>query len=154
MRKKKFTIPSTPERAELFKLMASDDISVAYQSQVSFANFLRPIVQRLIDQKATVSDIFRTEVIAKGAPQTIPIDPYADYTEGSFHVWSTTKAGGLTTQTVEGLSEYPFSYSNLDSALYLDKSYVENARLDLMAKAINRRQNAGQGLGRPRQGHA
>lgn len=138
MRKKKFTIPSTPERAELFKLMASEDMSVAYQSQVSFANFLRPIVQRLIDQKATVSDIFRTEIIAKGAPQTIPIDPWADYHEGDFHVWSTTKAGGLTTQTVEGLSEYPFSYSNLDSALYLDKSYVENARLDLMAKSINR----------------
>lgn len=138
MRKKKFTIPSTPERSELFKLMASDDVSVAYQSQVSFAAFLRPIVQRLIDQKATVSDIFRTEVIAKGAPQTIPIDPYASYSEGDFHVWSTTKAGGLTTQTVEGLSEYPFTYSSLDSALYLDKSYVENARLDLMAKALNR----------------
>lgn len=138
MRKKKFTIPSTPERSELFKLMASDDVSVAYNAQVSLATFLRPIVQRLIDQKATVSDIFRTEVIAKGAPQTIPIDPYADYHEGDFHVWSTTKAGGLATQTVEGLSEYPFTYSNLDSALYLDKSYVENARLDLMAKAMNR----------------
>lgn len=138
MRKKKFTIPSTPERQELFKLMASDDAMVAYQSQVSFATFLRPIVQRLLDQKATVTDIFRTEVMAKGAPQTIPIDPYADYHEGDFHVWSTTKAGGLATQTVEGLSEYPFTYANLDSALYLDKSYVEQARLDLMAKAINR----------------
>ena len=138
MRKKKFTIASTPERSELFKLMASEDMSIAYQSQVSFATFLRPIVQRLIDQKATVSDIFRTEVIANGAPQTIPIDPYADYHEGDFHVWSTNRAGGLASQTVEGLSEYPFTYSNLDSALYLDKSYVENARLDLMAKAMNR----------------
>lgn len=138
MRKKKFSIPSTVERAELFKSMASEDPAIAYQSQTAFAAFLRPIVQRLIDQKATISDIFRTEFIPKGAPQTIPIDPYADYREGDFHVWSTTHAGGLTTQTVEGLSEYPFTYANLDSALYLDKSYVENARLDLMAKAVNR----------------
>lgn len=138
MRKKKFTIERTPERVELMKLMASEDANQAYQAQLSLAGFLRQMVQRLIDQRSTVSEIFRKEILPKGAPQTVPIDPYVDYHEGDFHVWSTTKAGGLTTQTVEGLSEYPFIYSNLDSALYLSKDFIEQSRLDLMAKAINR----------------
>lgn len=138
MRKKKFNIDRTPERVELMKLMASEDRNVAYKAQLAFAAFLRPIVQRLLDQRDTTSAIFRQEVLAKGAPQTIPIDPYIGAAENDWLVWSTTKAGGLHTQTVEGLTEYPFIYSNLDSALYLNKDYVEQSRLDLMAKAINR----------------
>ena len=138
MRKKKFTIERNPERVELMKLMASEDRNQAYQAQVAFAAFLRPLVQRLLDQKSTVAEIFRKEIVPKGAPQTIPIDPYVDYREGDFHVWSTTKAGGLHTQTVEGLSEYPFIYSNLDSALYFPNDFIEQARLDLVAKGINR----------------
>lgn len=139
MKMNKFDIERTPERVELMKAMASEDITIAHKAQLAFAaQFLRPMVQRLIDQKSTVSQIFRKQVLAKGVPQTIPIDPYADYHEGDFHVWSITKAGGLHTQTVEGLSEYPFLYHNLDSALYLEKDYIEQSRLDLMAKAINR----------------
>lgn len=139
MKKNKFTIERSPERVELMQLMASEDKQVAYKAQLAYAaQFLRPMVQRLIDQRSTVSEIFRKEVLPKGAPQTVPIDPYADYHEGDFHVWSTTKAGGLTTQTVEGLSEYPFIYSNLDSALYLNNDFMAQARLDLMGKAINR----------------
>ena len=95
MKRQKFTIDRTPKRVELMKMMASDDQIVAYKAQMAFASFMLTYIQRLIDQKSTVSEIFTDVAIAKGAPQTIPIDPYADYKEGDFHVWSTTKAGGL-----------------------------------------------------------
>jgi hypothetical protein len=138
MRKKQFTIERNPKRVEMMKLMASDDMNVAYQAQTAMAKFMREFVQRLFDQKSTISGIFRKEYMAKGAPQTILVDPYEGYAEKDFHVWSITKPGGLTSQTVEGLSEYPFGYFNLDSALYFEKDYIEQARLDLLAKGINR----------------
>lgn len=138
MRKKQFTIDRNPKRVEMMQLMASEDMNVAYQAQLAMARFLAPMVERLIDQKSTVGSLFRKQLVPKGSTNTILIDPYADYQAGDFYVWSTTKAGGLTTQTVEGLSEYPFSFFNLDSALYFERDYMEQARLDLVAKAINR----------------
>ena len=79
MKNKKLVITKTPERSELMKLMASEDRGVAYQAQTAFASFLRPIVQRLLDQKATVNYIYSDVSIGKNDNPTVPLDPYVNY---------------------------------------------------------------------------
>jgi hypothetical protein len=136
--KKRNTIERTPRRVELMQLMASENPQIAYQAQVAFAAFLGPMVQRLLDQAATVNAIYDDVLIPKGAPQTVPVDPYQTYREGEFRVWSVTKGGSLHTQGTEGLTEYPFVFYSLDSAISFDKDYAEFARLDLMTNDIHR----------------
>lgn len=138
MRKNKKTIDRTPRRVELMQLMASDNPQTAYQAQVAFAAFLGPMVQRLLDQASTVSMIYDDVLIPKGSPQTVPVDPYQYYQEGEYRVWSVTKGGNLHTQGTEGLTEYPFNFYSLDSAISFDKDYAEFARLDLMTNDIHR----------------
>lgn len=136
--KKRKSIERTPRRVELMQLMASENPQVAYQAQVAFAAFLGPMVQRLLDQSSTVSMIYDDVLIPKGAPQTVPVDPYQYYKEGEYRVWSVTKGGNLHTQGTEGLTEYPFVFYPLNSAISFDKDYAEFARLDLMTNDIHR----------------
>ena len=138
MKQKKLVITKTPERSELMKLMASEDRNVAYQAQTAFASFLRPIVQRLLDQKATVNYIYSDVAIGKNDKPTVPLDPYVNYHEGEFRVWAQTVAGGLPTNYTQGLSEMPFIFYTLNSAMSLNKDYIEQARVDLLARAITR----------------
>lgn len=132
------TIERTPRRAELMQLMASENRETAYQAQVAFAAFLGPMVQRLLDQEGTVNEIYDDVLIPKGAPLTVPVDTYQQYQEGEFRVWSTSKGGNLHTQGTEGLTEYPFVFYTLNSAISFDKDYAEFARLDLMTNDIHR----------------
>jgi len=136
--KKRKSIDRTPRRVELMQLMASDNPSVAYQAQVAFAAFLGPMVQRLLDQASTVSMIYDDVLIPKGAPMTVPVDPYQFYKEGEYRVWSVTKGGNLHTQGTEGLTEYPFVFYPLNTAISFDKDYAEYARLDLMTNDVHR----------------
>jgi len=135
---RKFKIEKTPQRAELMQRMASEDPIVAREAQVAFASFLAPLIQRSLDQKATVNQIYSDYPLSKGDQPTIPIDPYVDYVQGDISIWSQAAAGGLATNIVQGLTEYAFNFYKLYSALALDKSYIEEARLPLMAAAINK----------------
>lgn len=138
MKRNKFTIEKTPQRVELMQRMASEDPIIAREAQVAFAAFLAPLVQRSLDQKATVNQIYSDYPLAKGDTPTIPIDPYVDYVQGDISIWSQSAAGGLATNVVQGMSEYAFNFYKLYSALALDKTYVEEARLPLMAAAISK----------------
>lgn len=138
---KRKQIIRTPARVELMQLMASDNITVAREAQMAFASFLAPMIQRSLDQASVVSAIYDDVLIPPGAPQTVPVDPYQFYKEGDYRIWSVTQGGSLHTQGTEGLTEYPFNFYPLNSAISFDKSYVELARLDLITRDIKRLTN-------------
>lgn len=138
----KIELKRTPERAELLKRMGSDDLAVAREAQQAFAAFIAPVIQTVLLQKATSNAIYRDVEFNENDRPTIPIELYLDATEENFiRVWSQTVPGGLPTNIVQGLNEYTFNVYPLDSAIAFQKSYLKQARLDVLTAGIQRMTN-------------
>ena len=92
----KITIKRTEEQVELLKAMASKNRDVAYEAQMALAEFIGPVLAKVINQAPTLSNLFSQFQFNADESPTIPLDLYYDITDEDYiQVWSQTVAGGL-----------------------------------------------------------
>ena len=136
----KITLKRTEEQLELIKAMASKNRDVAYQAQVALAEFIGPVLAKVINQAPTLSNLFTNFSYNADESPSIPMDLYYDITDEDYAtVWSQSVAGGLPTNTVTPIGgEMKFTTYRLDSAVDFDKRYAQRSRMDVVSKSFTR----------------
>ena len=127
-------------KVELLKAMASKNRDVAYEAQMALAEFIGPVLAKVINQAPTLSNLFSQFQFNADESPTIPLDLYYDITDEDYiQVWSQTVAGGLPSNTATPTqSEMKFTTYRLDSAVDFDKRYAQRMRLDVVSKTFTR----------------
>ena len=136
----KITLKRTEEQLELIKAMASKNRDVAYQAQVALAEFIGPVLAKVVNQAPTLSNLFTNFSYNADESPSIPMDLYYDITDEDYAtVWSQSVAGGLPTNTVTPIGgEMKFTTYRLDSAVDFDKRYAQRSRMDVVSKSFTR----------------
>lgn len=133
-------LKNTPEQVELIKALGSKNRLVAAEASEAFAAFLGPVIQRVILQAGTASQIYTDAPFDENDSPSYPLDLYyQELNNGYVSVWSQTLAGGLpTAQDVSAIQELKIATYRLDSAVSINKRYARQARLDIIAKLVER----------------
>jgi len=131
----------TPEQVELIKALGSTNRVEALEAQDAFAAFVGPIVEEVLLQAGTSGMIYEDMKYDEDDSPSIPVDLYYGENEGLIEVWQQTVGGGLPTQQVGGFREIKVTTYPLDSAISFDKRYVRRARLDVVARGLERMAN-------------
>ena len=136
----KITLKRTEEQVELVKAMASKDRNVAYEAQLALAEFIGPLLAKVINNAPTLSNLFTPFEFNSDDSPSIPLDLYYDITaEDYIKVYTQTVPGGLPSNTVAPTqSEMKFTTYRLDSAIDFDKRYASRSRLDVVSKSFTR----------------
>jgi hypothetical protein len=136
----KITLKRTPEQIELVKAMASKNRDVAYEAQVALAEFIGPVLAKVVNQAPTLSNLFSNFAFSADESPSIPLDLYYDITDEDYvTVWSQAVPGGLPTNTVTPIGgEMKFTTYRLDSAVDFDKRYAQRSRMDVISKSFTR----------------
>lgn len=136
----KITLKRTEEQLELVKAMASKNRDVAYEAQVALAEFIGPVLAKVINQAPTLSNLFSNFAFNADESPSIPMDLYYDITDEDYvTVWSQAAPGGLPTNTVTPIGgEMKFTTYRLDSAVDFDKRYAARSRMDVISKSFTR----------------
>ena len=136
----KITLKRTEEQVELVKAMASKNRDVAYEAQVALAEFIGPVLAKVINQAPTLSNLFSNFQFSADESPSIPMDLYYDITDEDYvTVWSQAVPGGLPTNTVTPIGgEMKFTTYRLDSAVDFDKRYAQRSRMDVISKSFTR----------------
>jgi len=136
----KITLKRTEEQIELVKAMASKNRDVAYEAQVALAEFIGPVLAKVINQAPTLSNLFSNFAFNADESPSIPMDLYYDITDEDYvTVWSQSVPGGLPTNTVTPIGgEMKFTTYRLDSAVDFDKRYAQRSRMDVISKSFTR----------------
>jgi hypothetical protein len=133
-------LKNTPEQVELIKALGSKNRLVAAEASEAFAAFLGPVIQRVILQAGTASQIYTDAPFDENDSPSYPLDLYYnEQNNGYVSVWSQTLAGGLpSAQDVSAIQELKIATYRLDSAVSINKRYARQARLDVIAKLVER----------------
>jgi hypothetical protein len=133
-------LKNTPEQVELIKALGSKNRLVAAEAAEAFAAFLGPVIQRVILQAGTASQIYTDAPFDENDSPSYPLDLYyQELNNGYVSVWSQTLAGGLpSAQDVSAIQEVKIATYRLDSAVSINKRYARQARLDVIAKLVER----------------
>lgn len=136
----KITLKRTEEQIELVKAMASKNRDVAYAAQVALAEFIGPVLAKVVNQAPTLSNLFSNFAFNADESPSIPMDLYYDITDEDYvTVWSQAVPGGLPTNTVTPIGgEMKFTTYRLDSAVDFDKRYAQRSRMDVISKSFTR----------------
>ena len=136
----KITLKRTEEQIELVEAMASKNRDVAYEAQVALAEFIGPVLAKVINQAPTLSNLFSNFAFNADESPSIPMDLYYDITDEDYvTVWSQAVPGGLPTNTVTPIGgEMKFTTYRLDSAVDFDKRYAQRSRMDVISKSFSR----------------
>jgi hypothetical protein len=136
----KITLKRTEEQIELVKAMASKNRDVAYEAQVALAEFIGPVLAKVVNQAPTLSNLFSNFAFNADESPSIPMDLYYDITDEDYvTVWSQAVPGGLPTNTVTPIGgEMKFTTYRLDSAVDFDKRYAQRSRMDVVSKSFTR----------------
>lgn len=134
------TLKRTEEQVELVKAMASRNREVAFEAQTALAEFIGPVLAKVVNEAPVLSNLFSTFQFNEMDSPSIPLDLYYDVTAPDYvKVYSTTVPGGLPTNTVTPtVSEMKFSTYRLDSAVDFDKRYAAKSRMDVIGKTFTR----------------
>ena len=136
----KITLKRTEEQIELVKAMASKNRDVAYEAQVALAEFIGPVLAKVVNQAPTLSNLFSNFAFSADESPSIPMDLYYDITDEDYvTVWSQSAPGGLPSNTVTPVGgEMKFTTYRLDSAVDFDKRYAQRSRMDVISKSFTR----------------
>jgi hypothetical protein len=136
----KITLKKTEEQVELVKAMASRNREVAYEAQMALAEFISPVLVKVINSAPVVSNLFNNFSFNEMDSPSLPLDLYYDVTAPEYvKVYSTSVPGGLPTNTVvPTVSEMKFTTYRLDSAVDFDKRYAAKSRMDVVGKTFTR----------------
>lgn len=133
-------LKNTPEQVELIRALGSKNRLVSAEAAEAFAAFLGPVIQRVILQAGTASQIYTDAPFDENDSPSYPLDLYYnELNNGYVSVWSQTLAGGLpSAQDVSAIQEVKIATYRLDSAVSINKRYARQARLDIIAKLVER----------------
>ena len=133
-------LKNTPEQVELIKALGSKNRLVAAEASEAFAAFLGPVIHRVSLQAGTASQIYTDAPFDENDSPSYPLDLYyQELNNGYVSVWSQTLAGGLpSAQDVSAIQELKIATYRLDSAVSINKRYARQARLDIIAKLVER----------------
>tara|TARA_B100000945_G_scaffold321374_1_gene335545 strand:- start:4275 stop:5420 length:1146 start_codon:yes stop_codon:yes gene_type:complete len=136
----KITIKRTDDQVALVQAMGSNNREEAYEAQAAVAELIGPVVDEVINNAPTVSNLFTTLTYQWDDNPSLPLDLFHDITDEDYiQVYSQTVAGGLPyNQVFPAHNELKFATYNLDSALAFDRKYVRKARLDVVSKTFTR----------------
>lgn len=133
-------IKNTDDQIALVKAMGSNDRNEAFEAQAAVANIIGPIVNEVINNAVSISNLFTNLPFSEDDNPSIPLDLYHDITgEDYIRVWSQQVAGGLPySQMFPSHNELKFTTYTLDSAIAFDKKYARKARMDVVGKSFVR----------------
>ncbi len=135
----RLTLKETPEQNQLIQAMGSKNMTVALEAQEAFAKFIGPVVQQLLKKAGTAASIYTDAPYnADTDNPSYPLDLYYNEGPGLVQVWSQNIAGGLPSSELSGFSELKIATYPLNSAVSFSKRYARKARLDIIAKAVER----------------
>ena len=134
----KLKLKNTPEQVELIKAMGSKDTAIAREASETFAAFLGPVIQKVLDQAALAGLVYTDAPYDEDDSPSYPLDLYYNENDNHVTVWSQGIAGGLPSSHVEGMNELKIATYRLDSAVSLLKRYARRGRLDVVSKAVER----------------
>lgn len=137
----KLKLKNTPEQVELIRAMGSRDNAVAAEASQAFAEFIGPVVQKVLLAAGTSGLLYSDLEFDEDDHPSIPLDLWYDESNNFVQVWSQNIAGGLPTSEVTGMAEMKIATYRLDSAVSWLKRYARKARLDIVGKAIERMSN-------------
>jgi hypothetical protein len=134
------TLKRTPEQIELIQAMGSKNRDTAYEAQVALAEFIGPVINEVINNAPTVSNLFTPLQFNADDNPSIPLDIYYDVSDEDYiNVYSTHAPGGLpTNQVTPTHSEMKVATYKLDTAVSFDKKYASRSRLDVVSKSFTR----------------
>ena len=134
------TLKRTPEQIELIQAMGSKNRDTAYEAQVALAEFIGPVINEVVNNAPTLSNLFTPLQFNADDNPSIPLDIYyAVSDEDYINVYSTHAPGGLpTNQVTPTHSEMKIATYKLDTAVSFDKKYASRSRLDVVSKTFTR----------------
>ncbi len=138
MIKNKIKVKRTPERIELLKQIVSSDVAVSDAAKESVAAIIGSALDQVLPLLASSSLIYRDFEFDQDSSPSLPLDLFEDVGENYIKVWTQNIAGGQPTNLIHGMGEYKFSTYRLDSAISFLNRYAKDARLDVLAKGIER----------------
>jgi hypothetical protein len=135
----KLKFKETAQQSALIQAMGSKNMAVAREAQEAFARLIGPVTQIVLKKAGTASKIYTDAPYNEDTDNpSYPLDLYYNEGVGLVQVWSQNVAGGMPTSELSGLSELKFSTYRLDSAVSIAKRYARKARLDVVAKMVER----------------
>lgn len=134
------TLKRTQEQIELIQAMGSKNRDTAYEAQVALAEFIGPVINEVVSNAPTLSNLFTPLQYNADDNPSIPLDVYYDISDEDYiNVYSTNSPGGLpTNQVTPTHSELKLMTYKLDTAISFDKKYASRSRLDVVSKSFTR----------------
>lgn len=132
-------LKETPEQFELVEAMGSRNMATAAEAQEAFAKFIGDIALQVLPKAGILSSIYSDAPYNEDTDNpSVLLDLFYDEGAGFINVWSQNVAGGLPSNEVVGLQELKVGSYRLDSAASFPKRYARKARLDVVAKIVER----------------
>jgi len=136
---KKITIEKNDKVSALMKQMADKDTLKAMAAREAFAAFITQPIMKVIESDAVIGNLFTTWTYDYGTPATIPLDSMFDIKQADFiKVWAQSRPGGLATSQAFDVTELPVATYALEAAVSFPLNYVRAARVDVVAKYLQR----------------
>ena len=134
------TLKRTQEQLELIQAMASKNRDVAYEAQVALAEFIGPVINEVVNNAPTLSNLFTPLQFNADDNPSIPLDVYYDVADEDYiNVYSSHAPGGLpTNQVTPSYNEVKLATYKLDTAVSFDKKYASRSRMDVVSKTFTR----------------
>lgn len=124
-----------PEAVDALKKAASSDPSERAAAQRAFSQALTSPLRQGIFDRDNLGDIYERQVLEPGAQANYPLDFVRPGYEDDFVAFTMPKQGRIPERHVEG-DELWVPTFRVANAIDWDISYVENARFDVIQRAI------------------
>jgi hypothetical protein len=134
----KLKIKDTPDQVELIKAMISSDKLKAIEARQAFAAAIGPVVLQVLDKMGTSQMIFEQMPFNEDTHPEIELDLYYDKAVNEVAVYHNGVGGSAPTSEVTGLKTLKLHWAEIESAVSLNKRYIERNNLPVVSKALNR----------------
>lgn len=129
----------TPEQIALVTAMASANKVEAMAAQETFASLMAPTLSTIYQAANTTSAIYQDITYRQDEDPSLPLEVYANKPQGYLNIWSQSIKGGLATNQIHDvIEEVKFHTYTLDSAVSYNVKFARRARLNVIAKALER----------------
>jgi len=129
----------TPEQIALVTAMASTNKVEAMAAQETFASLLAPVLSTIYQAADTTAGIYQDIAYRQDEDPSLPLEVYGNKPQGYMNIWSQSIKGGLATNQIHDvIEEVKFHTYTLDSAVSYNVKFARRARLNVIAKALER----------------
>lgn len=135
----KISIKPGSDAAKLITQMGSKKQSESIAAIESFAAFIGPVIQQVVEQAPIIGNLYSNENYLEGTAPSVPLADFYDVKDRNFiNVWTQGLAGGFATSEIKGGDEMFLDTYNLSTAVSMQKKYAREGRIDRVAAAMTR----------------